>query len=47
VRDFSGITVNRETGAIIARTINVDMAAYYGSNAGQILLPGGTQFWPF
>lgn len=49
VRDFSGITVNRETGAIIRRTINVDMNAYYGSNAGHVLYPdvSHTQWWPF
>jgi len=44
--DFTGIGANRETGAIIARTLNVAMNAYYGSSVGQILLPGGTQFWP-
>jgi len=44
--DFSGITVDRQTGAIIGRTLNVAMNAYYGSSAGQILLPGGTQLWP-
>jgi len=47
VRDFTGITVNRETGAIISRTINIDMNAYYGSTAGQIAMPGGTVYWPF
>jgi len=47
VRDFSGITHNRETGAIIARTVNVDMNAYYGSTNGFIKLPDLTQWWPF
>lgn len=47
VRDFGGITVNRETGAIIARTINVDMNGYYGSTHGAIVLPDTTQWWPF
>lgn len=46
-RDFTGITVSRETGAVIARTLNFDMNAYYGSTAGEIKLPGGTQWWPF
>jgi hypothetical protein len=47
VRDFSGITVNRESGEIIRRTINIDMNGYYGSNHGEIKFPGGTQWWPF
>lgn len=47
VRDFTGIRVNRETGEIIARTINVDMNCYYGSTPGTITKPGGSQWWPF
>ncbi len=46
--EFSGITVNRETGAIIARTLAVNMTGYYygGAGLGQILMPGGVQWWP-
>lgn len=47
VRDFSGITVNRETGAIIGRTVNIDMNGYYGSTNGHILKPDGSTWWPF
>lgn len=47
VRDFSGITVNRETGAIIGRTINVDMNGYYGTTRGAITKPGAIAWWPF
>lgn len=47
VRDFSGITVNRETGAIIGRTINIDMNGYYGSTLGAVIMPDTTQWWPF
>jgi len=47
VAPFTGITVNRESGEIIARTIDIGMNAYYGSSAGVVKLPGGTQWWPF
>lgn len=46
VRDYSGITVNRETGSIIGRTINVDMVANNGSTLGHINRPDGTTWWP-
>lgn len=47
VKNFGNYTVNRETGAIISRAITFDMKAYYGSAAGAIALPSGTQWWPF
>jgi len=47
VSGFSGITVNRESGEIMGRTIDIAMNAYYGSSAGVVKLPGGTQWWPF
>jgi hypothetical protein len=48
VRDFTGIDANRESGAILARTINVDMTANEASGGalGAIDLPGATQWWP-
>lgn len=45
VRDFSGLNVNRETGAILQRTINIDMNAYYG-DYGVVLDPDSNQWWP-
>jgi len=47
VSGFSGITVNRESGEIIGRSIDIGMNAYYGSSAGHVILPGGTTWWPF
>lgn len=47
ISGYSGFTVNRETGEIISRSIDVGMNAYYGSSAGVIKLPGGTTWWPF
>ena len=48
-RDFTGITWNRETGAIMARTLNVDMNGFYagGAGMGQIVMPNTTVWWPF
>jgi hypothetical protein len=48
VTGFSGIRADRETGAILAQTINLEMTAYGGSGAlGNIIMPGGTIWWPF
>ena len=44
VRDFTGITVDRVSGAIIQQTMNVDMAVSDGSALGHVLTPGGT-YW--
>ncbi len=52
VGEFTGIQVDRETGAIIQQTINVSMDGYdpsegtYEGSRGHVLLPGGTQWWP-
>lgn len=47
VRDYSGIEINRETGAIIKRTINIDMSGFVGGVAGSITKPGaGSAWWP-
>lgn len=46
VRDFSGITVDRQSGAIIQRTINIDMNAYYNNTYGTITLPDTSVWWP-
>jgi len=47
VIDYSGITVDRETGAIIQRTVNCGMNGYpSGGSEGQIVLPDLTDWWP-
>lgn len=48
VKDFTGIQINRETGAIIQQTVNVDMDAVNINTGalGQIVQPNGTLFWP-
>lgn len=48
VRDFSGLTADRESGAILARTINIDMTANTSSGGalGSIDLPGAVEWWP-
>jgi len=48
VGDYSNLTVDRETGAIINRTINIGMAGYKDGAVGAITLPGaGSPWWPF
>lgn len=53
VRDFTGIQVNMETGAIIQQTVNVDMdgfdltAGSYAAATGYVKKPDGTTWWPF
>jgi hypothetical protein len=48
VKDFTGIQINRQTGAIIQQTINIDMDAVNINTGalGQIVQPNGTLFWP-
>ena len=46
VKGFSGLNVNRETGTIIAHSIQVEMDATVGGVAGSILMPGGASYWP-
>lgn len=45
VRNFTGITVDRRTGAIIQQTMNVDMDASDGTSLGAIAKPDGTFWW--
>jgi hypothetical protein len=46
VRDFTGLTVDRETGAIISHTVNIDMCGVDNDGVrGQITLPGETTPW--
>lgn len=47
VRDYSNITANRETGAILSRAINIDMTAHDGTALGIIQKPGAITWWPF
>jgi len=52
VAEFTGITVDRETGAIIQQTVNLNMDGFdpaaltYNAATGHILLPSGEQWWP-
>lgn len=52
VNDFTGIQVNRETGAIVQQTVNIGMhgfdtsAGSYGASTGSVLLPSTEQWWP-
>jgi hypothetical protein len=46
-RDFTNLTVDRETGAIIRYTANFDMAGYNENDAeGEVLRPGDVAWWP-
>jgi hypothetical protein len=49
VRDYTGITANRETGAILSRTVNIDMTAYPqgGAVIGKVVKPDTTTWWPY
>lgn len=51
VTGVSGLTVDRESGAILQRTVNLAMSAFYDvagtPTVGSIKVPGGTQIWPF
>jgi hypothetical protein len=46
VRDFSGLTVDRETGTIISQTCNIDMNGFLGGAIGEIISPDAVQWWP-
>ncbi len=44
---YTGLTVDRETGAIISQTINLSMNGIVGGVVGEIILPGeATAEWP-
>lgn len=45
VRDFSGLNVDRESGAIIQRTINMDMNGILAGVAGRIRKPAAVSDW--
>jgi len=45
VRNFTNITVDIETGAIIQRTVNMEMNGHVGGNLGSITLPGAMSAW--
>lgn len=53
VQNFTGITFNRETGAIIQQTVNLMMhgidpteTTYDPDAIGHVLMPDGEQWWP-
>ncbi len=52
IAEFTGITVDRESAAIIQQTVNVNMngfnpdAVSYGTSYGYIQLPNGEVWWP-
>jgi len=46
-RGFEGLTADRESGALLARTINFDMTAVDTADLGTVTDPSGTEWWPF
>lgn len=46
VEGFTGITVDRESGAILSRTINLGMDCYYGNNDGEVITPSAVTWFP-
>jgi len=52
VNEFSGLQVDRETGAIMQHTVNIGMngfdpaAVTYAASVGHVLMPDTTQWWP-
>lgn len=47
INDITGLTVDRETGAIISQTYNVAMKSHLSGVTGNITKPGaGTNWWP-
>ncbi len=49
IQEATGLVFNRDTGAIVQRTVPVAMQAFRpgASAAGLIAKPGGAQWWPF
>lgn len=47
VQDYTGITVDRQTGAIIAQTINISMDGFdtVAEEVGRIVFPDSTLWW--
>lgn len=46
VKEYTNLTVNRETGEIMSQTMNVEMNGYVDDTLGHILKPDGTTYWP-
>lgn len=46
-QDYTGITVDRQTGAIIAQTVNIAMDGFdeVAEEVGRIVFPDGTVWW--
>lgn len=49
VKEWQGVTVDRETGNIIQATIPIEMCAFshVDEAIGAVLLPGGATYWPY
>lgn len=45
VKDFTNLTADIETGAILNRTINIEMNGFVDGDEGEITLPGETAPW--
>lgn len=46
ITGYTGLTVDRETGGIIQKTVNVTMQGSNGTTLGQITRPSGAAVWP-
>jgi hypothetical protein len=46
VMDFSGLTVNTETGDFIQMTVNFGMSGFTDEGTGLVITPDDTQLWP-
>lgn len=46
VKEFTGLTVDTETGAIIQHTVNLEMNGFVDGDVGQIVLPDDSVLWP-
>lgn len=47
LKDFTGLNVDRESGAILQRTMNLEMNGFVGGAVGKVEKPGAATFWPF
>jgi hypothetical protein len=46
VKEYTGLQVNRETGEIVAQTLNIEMNGFVDGVLGQIVQPDLTVVWP-
>lgn len=48
VKEFTGLTVDRESGGILSQTVNLDMNGIRDSDGfdGFVVRPSGEEFWP-